>query len=180
MWTQILIESLKFVASFATPVTIAVFGILINRAIQRQNANAQRQSSWLTKWADDFLKAASGFNDSATNLMLLYVVEGWEAMGYSTDGKDPGKLKLSPDKYRPLSIEMNRGWLELTKFIAFAKVNGGRLEKDATDLLGEAASWCNSGGGDAEGVRKFRQVQLAFNIDVKKVHAELLGLNDSN
>ena len=179
MWNQCPFEVLKLVASILTPLAIVACGFVINQTIQRQNAIVQRQSLWLTKWADDFLKTASGFNDSATNLMLLYVVEGWETMGYSNEGKDPGKLKLPPEKYRPLSIELNRGWLELTKFEAFAKVNGRGLEKAATDLLSEAASWCNNGGGDPEGVRAFRQRQLAFNINVKKVHAELLGLNDS-
>ena len=147
MWNQILIEAMKFVASIATPVVIAVIGILINRTIQRQNTLVQRRSSWLEKWADDFLKTSSGFNDSATNLMLLYVVEGWEAMGYSTEGKYPGRLKLPPEKYRPLSIDLNRGLLELTKFVVFAKVNGSGLEKAANALLSEAASWCNNGGG---------------------------------
>jgi hypothetical protein len=179
MWNQCPIEVLKLLASIATPVIIAIFGLRINQTIQRQNTIAQRQSSWLTKWADDFLKTASGFNDSATDLMLLYVVKGWEAMDYSTEGKDPGKLKLSLDDYRALSIKLNRGWLELSKFVAFAKVNGMGLEKAATALLSEAASWCNNGGGDLEGVRVFRQKQLDFNINVQKVHAELLGLNDS-
>jgi hypothetical protein len=179
MWNQCPLEVLKLAVSIATPLVIAFFGFIINKSIQRQNAIAQRQSLWFTKWADDFLKTASGFNDSATNLMLLYVVGGWEAMGYSTEGKDPGKLKLPPDKYRPFSIELNRGWLELTKFVAFAEINGTGLEKAATDLLSETASWCNNGGGNPEGVRAFRQKQLAFNINVKKVHAELLGLNES-
>jgi hypothetical protein len=70
MWDQNLLEILKLLASIATPLAIAFIGLLINRSIQRQNAIAQRQSSWLTKWADDFLKTATVFNDSATSFML--------------------------------------------------------------------------------------------------------------
>jgi hypothetical protein len=34
-------------------------------------------------------------------------------------------------------------------------------------------------GGDPKGVQVFRQKQLEFNINVQKVHAELLELHDS-
>ncbi len=44
MWNQNPIEVLKLLAEFAIPVTIAIFGFLINGTIQRQNAIAQRQS----------------------------------------------------------------------------------------------------------------------------------------
>jgi hypothetical protein len=78
MWNQNPIEVLKLLAEFAIPVTIAIFGFLINGTIQRQNAIAQRQSSWFTKWADDFLKTANSFNDSATSFMLLYAASEWK------------------------------------------------------------------------------------------------------
>jgi hypothetical protein len=179
MWNLCPLDVLKLVVSVLTPLVIATVGFFINRSIQRQNDIAQRQLLWRTKWTDDFFKTATGFNDSATRFMLLYVSAGWEAMENLPEGKDPGNQKLPPDIYRPLSVELNRGWLELTKFVAFAENNGRDLEKAATRVLSEAASWCKNGGGDIAITREFQQKQLVFNKIAKEAHSELLGLEDS-
>ncbi len=71
MWDQCPLEVLKLAASILTPLVIAVVGLIINKTIQRQNAMVQRKSSWLEKWADDFLKAASAFNESAKKLARM-------------------------------------------------------------------------------------------------------------
>ena len=62
------IELSKLIAAIATPFVIAFVGILINKTIQKQNATAN-QSSWLAKWAEDFLKVSSEFDDAATSFV---------------------------------------------------------------------------------------------------------------
>lgn len=173
MWNRNLMDILKLLASIGTPVAIALVGILINRAIQRQNAATQRQSSWLVKWADDFLKAASGFNDSATSFLMVYFLDHVKSINEIPGAIDEQK-KLHLDVL-PHFFDLNRWQWELTKYAGFTPDTGQGLEKAADALVDEASSWLKNKGGD---VQAFRQKQLAFNENVRRVHAELLGLDN--
>lgn len=173
MWNECTLEVLKLLASIATPVVIAIFGFIINGTIQRQNAIAQRQSSWLTKWTDDFLKAASGFNESAKDFMWLYLEPEWAAMRNLPGAMEKPKLQM--DEIYKASLALNRGWVDISMFAGFAPTNGKALTKAASDLLKETKSWIDSGIGNE---REFLQKQFAFNNSARKVHAELLGLKD--
>lgn len=172
MWNKNLIEIIKLLASIATPIAIAFIGILINRSIQRQNAIAQRQSSWLTKWSDDFLKTATAFNDTATSSMLVYAFTEWketnELPGYIEE------QRLFPNKIGPLMLALNRGCLEMSKFVSFAPVGGAELEAAAEAILDEANNWMKNQGGNPQ---VLRQKQLTFNRCARSVHAELLEVH---
>jgi hypothetical protein len=173
MWDYCPLQVLKLVASILTPLAIAASGYYINRSIQRQNAIAQRQSSWLTKWADDFLKAASGFNEAAAMFMWLYVSPEWEATRNLPGAVEEPKLQMN-EIYKA-SLALNRGWVEISMFAGFAPTSGKRLTKAASDLLSETASWIKNGESN---VTEFLQKQWTFNENARKVHAELLGLKD--
>ena len=174
MLSQNLFEILKLAASIATPLAIAIIGLLINKSIQRQNAIVQRKTSWLEKWADDFLKAASAFNESAKEFMWLYLEPEWEAMrNVSGAPKEP---RLQKDEIHKASLALNRGWVDISMFARFAPANGKALTKAASDLLKETKSWIDSGMGNE---REFLQKQFTFNNNARKVHAELLGVKDS-
>jgi hypothetical protein len=173
MWDQCPLEILKLMASILTPLVIAAAGFFINKSIQRQNDIAQSQLSWRTKWADDFFKTATDFNDSATRFILLY---------YSSELKVKNDFPGAVDEQKslhneilPLAIALNRGCLEIAKFASFAPINGKSLEDAADSLYSEANSWMQNKGGK---VQAFRQRQLTFNTTVRNVHAELLGLKD--
>ena len=174
MWHQCLLEVLKQVASIATPFVIAFFGFIINKTIQRQNAIVQRKSSWLEKWAVDFLKAASAFNESAKDFMWLYLGPEWEATRNLPGAIEKPKLQM--DEINKASLALNRGWVDISIFARFAPTNGETLTKAASDLLTETASWMKSGESN---VREFLQKQFTFNNNVRKVHAELLGVKES-
>lgn len=168
MLSQIQLEELKLVASIATPLTIAIIGILLNRTIQKQNAITQRQSSWLTKWADDFLKTASEFNESATSFIMHY----YSIHVKATNNFSEEEMKLSSNEILPLELALERVRWEISKFAGFAPLNGKRLEEASEALLQETLSWMRNRGGN---VQEFRQKQLTFNTNARNVHAELFG-----
>jgi len=174
MWDLCPLDVLKLLASVLTPLAIAASGYFINRTIQRRSEIAQRQSSWRTKWADDFLKSESGFNESAKKFMWLYVTAEWKAMDDLLGAV--GESKISPDEVSQHLLELNKGWVEISMFVGFAPNSGEVLKKAASDLLGVANNWRKNGQSN---VREFLQKLLTFNKNARKVHAELLGLSDS-
>lgn len=174
MWDLCPLEVVKLFASVLTPLAIAASGYFINRTIQRQSEIAQRQSSWRTRWADDFLKAASGFKESAKKFMWLYVAREWEKT--STLHGAMERSEPSQDESFQHLLELNKGWVEISMFVGFATANGKDLKKAASDLLTEAKSWHDNGESD---ISKFLEKQLRFNEHARKVHAELLGVKES-
>ena len=154
---------------------IAIFGVLINRTIQRQNASVQRKSSWLEKWADDFLRTASGFNSSTASFMWLYLSPEWEATRDVPGAVDKPNLKMA-EIYKA-SEALNRGWVNISMFTGFAPINGKGLKKAASDVLAETASWIKNGESN---VSELLRKQLVFNENARAVHAELLGLKGIN
>ena len=174
MFSQNHIEVIKLLASIATLVAIALIGLLINRSIQRQNAIAERQSSWLTKWADDFLKTASGFNDTATTFFMLFLSTQWKAENNLHGSSE--EQKSMQTEVVTLMLALQRWRWDMPKYSAFAPSSGEALEKAAQSFFDEANSWIKNKGG---GVESFQQKQLTFNVNARNVHAELLGLKVS-
>jgi len=171
MLNQNAIEILKVVASIGTPFTIALVGILINRAIQRQNAIAQRQSSWLVKWADEFLMTASQFNDSATSFIMVWVLNHVKSTN-DLPGAIEEQKRLHLDCL-PHWLNLQRGLWDLSKFASFAPDAGEGLRNAAEALDEEVSIWMKNKGGN---VQTFRVKQVEFNAHVRKVHAELLRI----
>jgi hypothetical protein len=66
--------------------------------------------------------------------------------------------------------------VDISIFARFAPNNGKALTEAASDLLKETASWIKSGESS---VSEFLQKQFTFNNNVRKVHAELLGVKES-
>ncbi len=84
--------------------------------------------------------------------------------------------KLQMDEIYRASLALNRVWVDISMFVGFAPANGEKLKNAASDLLGETASWIKNKESD---VRESLRRQLAFNENARKVHAELLGVKES-
>ena len=165
MRNQNLIEIAKFLTSIATPIVIAFIGYIINGSIQRQNAIAQRQSSWLVRWADDFFVAASNFNASATKFLMLFYKEH-----HNLPGKELARLDLD---IPTIWMDLQRWNWEMKKYADFARITGKGFEQSAEALCDEVSRWTQKKGGNVD---EFREKQLMFNTNARNVHAELMEL----
>lgn len=170
MFSQMLFEWLKL---FATPLTVALSSIWLNKTIQTQNTNAQRQSSYLQRQADEFLKVTSVINDEATSVVMAF----WWAVHLETQNRferateDVG-LDISP-QWRGLQ----RAQWDMCRYLPLAPRSGTELSEATDQLLNEVNGWAEKHGGNVE---TFREKQLAFNARVRTVHAEILALEISN
>ncbi|MDK9708534.1 MAG: hypothetical protein OEL83_15940 [Desulforhopalus sp.] len=62
-------EILKLVASFLTPLIILILGIVINRRLETTKALLLREKEWQNWWAEKFLAACHGYNESVTDIV---------------------------------------------------------------------------------------------------------------
>jgi hypothetical protein len=154
------IEIAKAVVSLSTPLTIAAVGWILNRTIQKQNARVQRNSSWRIAWAEEFLSVSNKFNDAATNFLMAF----WSLQFVENT---PGSEPIKP------YTDMVRFEYHLLRFPDFAPSNGADLAKSAKALVQEASDWTHNKGGSID---RFREKQLTFNRNARRVHAELLDL----
>ncbi|MBC7818868.1 MAG: hypothetical protein IAG10_18415, partial [Planctomycetaceae bacterium] len=75
--TQFWLELAKLVTSAATPVVVAVIGVLLLRRIEGVKALVAKQSEFQKKWADEFVDCCHRFMQALErDLALLTVLAG--------------------------------------------------------------------------------------------------------
>jgi hypothetical protein len=168
------VEVLTLVGSLATPLAIAFIGLLINKTIQRQNAIVQRRSAWLGKWAEDFLHEAASFDNAATSFIMVWWVNHLKSVNNLPEAEEEQK-RIHLDVL-PHWLALERAGWEMTKYAAFGPKTGKGLEGASQALLDEASGWLANKGGN---VQSFKEEQKTFNANVRRVHAELLNIDDS-
>lgn len=120
----------------------------LNRTIQRQNAVTQRQSSWLARWAEDFLKTASTFDESVTSFYMLWYLNHVKSVNNLT-GAVEEQRSLHLESLQPV-MDLQRSLWELSKYASFAPITGSNLEKAANALSDEVSGWLRNKGGDVQ------------------------------
>ena len=74
-----LMEYLKIGVSILTPLTIILFGIIINRRLEKNKIELLKEKEWQIIWANRFIETANELNDNKsyfiTNLFDLQGVK---------------------------------------------------------------------------------------------------------
>jgi len=68
---EMIIEIIKIVVSFLTPLLVLIFGLLISKQLEKRKSDVLKEKEWQTKWAELFLEQANEFNDLTTNIVYL-------------------------------------------------------------------------------------------------------------
>jgi hypothetical protein len=165
------IDLIKAILSIATPLTVAGMGILINRTIQRQNADIQRRSSWMNTWAERFLETSLNFDKAATEFFMVWWLSHTKTINQTPDAIEDEEAIIT--KCLPYWLECQRGLWEFEKYARFAPSTGARLVAAANVVSSELAEWMRNQGGN---VPTFREKQITFNSCVRDVHSELLNI----
>ena len=66
------IETIKLLASVATPVVLAIFGLLLLRKIESVKATVAKQSGFQTKWAEVFFDCCQEFMKAVERDLSLW------------------------------------------------------------------------------------------------------------
>lgn len=160
----------KLAASIATPIVVAIMGILLLRRIEGVKALVAKQSDFHKKWADEFFSCCQQFMQALErDLALLTVLGGLQ--------EPNGKLGIEvQEEISRLTAKLSELELRIRRCVVFAPTSGVTVARTANDCISLTASLLKSMQGNLdEIIGKMNE----FNIASRKAHAEMLGLRDA-
>lgn len=167
---QLWLELGKLAASIATPIVIAVMGVLLLRRIESVKALVARQSDFHTKWADEFFSCCQQFMQTLErDLALLTVLGGLQ---------DPnGKLGTEiQEEISRLNASLSELELRIRRCVVFAPRSGPVVSQAAHECISLTAQLLKSLKGNLD---KIIGEMNKFNVASRRAHAEMLGLKDA-
>lgn len=162
------IEIVKLIISAATPIAVAVIGVLLLRRIEGVKAVIAAQSEFQRRWSEEFFGCCQGFMQALErDLALLTFLSGLK----------PGNEKLRTeveDEIVRLHPKLSEFELRIRRSVVFAPVSGAAVTKAAGACLSLTGKLIASTGGNVdEIIARLNE----FNIASRKAHAEMLGLD---
>jgi hypothetical protein len=162
------IEIGKLLASIATPIVLAAFGLLLLRRIESVKAIVAKQSGFETKWAELFFECCQEFMKALERDLSL-----WKCLS----GLEKPNDEFGSDLQRQISqlnVAIPELELRIRRCIVFAPSTGAEVAATVDEcmrLLKELT--VQRKGNLDEIILKMNE----FNNASRTAHAEMLGLN---
>ena len=165
-----IIELLKLIATFLTPLTILLIGIFINKRLEKNKIELTKEKDWQISWAKLLFDNSNELNE---NISLL-VTSLFELQ------KKPYNKETEQRIYNDFNRSIKRiqilEW-NIQNYTQFALLNGNAVVEKQKLLLKQLRTIIENKHGDIEVVRK---TQFEYNDALRKAHAEILNIrNDS-
>lgn len=157
----------KLVVSIATPIVVAILGVLLLRRIEGVKAVVAKQSDFYKKWADEFFTCCQQFMQALErDLALLTVLQGLD----DPNGKRGTEMQ---EEVSRLNAKLSELELRIRRSVVFAPDSGSTVSRAASACLSLIAQLLNKRQGNLdEIIGKMND----FNLTSRKAHAEMLGL----
>lgn len=159
-----MIEWIKIIVSFMTPLAILIIGILINKRLEKNKIEFIKQKEWQIHWAERFIKTAYELN---TNISLL-ICSLFELQGAS----ESEIIEINKDIKEYHKIISINEW-EIKNYVQFAHNNRTDVIDNLKGILDGLTNISKNRFGDIEPIR---QKQFDFNKAVRNAHAEILNI----
>jgi len=125
----LLLEVVKLVVSTATPIVVAIFGVLLLRRTEGIRAIAARRSDFQVKWAEAFFSCCQGFMQALErDLALLIALAGVK----DPNGKVSTDLREEIWRLHPTLAELE---LRIRRSVVFAPSSGDAVTKAASECI---------------------------------------------
>lgn len=162
---QFWIEIGKLVAGIATPIVVAVIGVMLLRRVEGIKAFIVKQSDFQQKWAEEFFACGQEFMQALEReLALLTALTGLTG----PNGKFGTELQHEASQ---LHITLSELGLRIRRSVVFAPYTAEIVTQAANDCLSLTAQLLASKKGNVDVIiNKMNQ----FNAASRKAHAEML------
>lgn len=157
----------QLAASIATPLVVAILGILLLRRIESVKAAVAKQSEFHKKWAEQFFECCQEFMQALEReLALLTALAGMR----NPNDEFGTELQKEVSRIHPTLPELE---LRIRRSVVFAPSTGDVVIKAAGECMALTGKLVASKKGNVdEIIGKMNE----FNIASRKAHAEMLGL----
>ena len=161
----------KLAASIATPIVVAILGVLLLRRIEGVKATVANQSEFHKKWAEQFFGCCQEFMKALEReLTLLTVLAGL------ANPDDEFGSELQKEISRRLHPNLLELELRIRRSVVFAPSTGNLVTKAASECLALTGALVASKKGNLdEIIGKMNE----FNVASRNAHAEMLGIMPS-
>jgi hypothetical protein len=165
---EIWLEVGKLAASIATPIVVAILGVLLLRRIESVKATVAQQSGFHKKWADQFFECCQLFMQALEReLALLTSLFGLK----SPNDEFGAELQKEISRLHPTLSELE---LRIRRSVVFAPLTGGAVAKAASECIALTGTLVAMKKGNMDDIiDKMNE----FNVASRKAHAEMLGLS---
>ena len=165
--TQLWLEIAKLATSAATPIVVAILGILLLRRIEGVKALVARQSDFQKKWADEFVGCCHSFMQALErDLALLTVLAGLN----DPNGQFGTELQNQISHLHPTLSELE---LRIRRSVVFAPVRGAAVTLAAGECIRLVGALIAARKGSVDEII----IEMnRFNLASRNAHAEMLGL----
>ncbi len=158
-----IIEILKLVAAFLTPVIVLVWGFIINKRIETNKMSVLKEKEFQVKWAELFFTQAVEYNKHISE--IVHALFGLQT------AKDQKVidilLKTITDS---ISIASKLEW-DMQNFAQFGGKHSNEVKESQRTLTDLLSIILTKKEGSLEDVRK---AQFEYNKSVRIVHNEIL------
>lgn len=157
----------KLGASIATPVVVAILGILLLRRIEGVKAAVAKHSDFQKNWADQFFECCQEFMQALERELAVLTV----LAGLKTPNDEFGtELQQEISRLHPTLSELE---LRIRRSIVFAPATGSAVTDASHACIALTQKLITSMHGNMDEI--IGQMNN-FNIASRKAHAEMLGI----
>ena len=160
----------RLAASVATPIVVAVLGVLLLRRIEEVKAAVAKQSAFRTKWADEFFVTCQEFMAAIEEELAILTV-----FVRSKNADDSERTKTLKEIGR-LNTKLSELELRIRRAVVFASENGQQVPSTAHDCVELVSALLSKGVGNVD---RIIEKMNDFNIASRKAHAEMLGVDSA-
>ena len=164
-----IIEILKLIASFLTPVIILFLGLLINKNIERSKIALLQEKEWQVRWAETFLIRAIKFDENISVVVTSLSQLQQETQNQNKDDAKQNEKELLKTINQSIANIQYLDW-DIQNFAQFAE-DGKDVISKQNHLIGGIKNIITEKKGDLE---KIRQIQFEYNKAVRKAHNQIL------
>ena len=166
-----IIEILKLISSFLTPMIVLIFGLRFNKILEASKAENLKKQNWQETWAKRFLDVAFDYNTGVSE-----IVSNLFQLQYCIESKDSKKLDRHSEKISILIEKLQYSNWDIQNFTQFAPLKGKEVNTKGQLLNDLIAELLKNKKGSLEEIRK---VQFEFNDAIKHAHAEILEIDNN-
>jgi hypothetical protein len=166
-----LLEIIKIVFTFLTPIIVLIFGIIISRKVEDIKNQSSKKRDWQTQWSQNFLKTFQELNFTIEEILysLFRLSELSKPDKYNSD--EEAELIKYLNK---LTIDLERKEFGMRTQLCFAPQSQKDIGELINRLFQQIRAVYTSKKGDMDDIH---DTVKELNKKAKLAHSEILGLS---